>query len=156
MPLCGKKKAPPMWFVLDAPKPGKPVCRQGPYSRAMIVQMLANGQINNTQLVWTNERIFPNAAKPKSGRLVRIMEWRRLDQLPDPVLRQLQSEAASYVGHTNPGFVQPMENVPAPNDVPPVPNHQPPGAYPPQDAPHHQPGMYPSPPPQPYGNQQPY
>lgn len=87
-----------MWFVLDAPRSGvKPAMRQGPYTRATIVEMLAQGQLEGGKLIWTNERIFPNAAKPRSGRLIRILDWLRLDQFPDPVYRKLQAEASMFI-----------------------------------------------------------
>lgn len=97
MGLFGRKKVPPMWYIMDEPKTERQTQRQGPYNRETFVQLLAEGRIESTQLVWTTERIFPNANKPRSARLVRIPEWRRLDEFPDVTLRKLKAEGAELL-----------------------------------------------------------
>lgn len=69
----------------------------GALQRDDVLQMYARGDLSNGQLVWTSEKIFPNPQKPRSNRLIRIHDWQRWDQLPDPTRRQLEAEAQPYV-----------------------------------------------------------
>lgn len=89
-----RKSPPPLWFILHpSDNPSRQPKREGPYSRATIAQLIHSNSLPSSTLFWTNEKIFPNPLKPKSSRTVRIPEWRRLDQLPDPVVRQLHEQA---------------------------------------------------------------
>lgn len=107
MGLFKRKKVPPMWYIMDEPKVERQIQRQGPYNRETFVQLLAEGRIESTQLIWTSERIFPNANKPRSARLIRIPDWRRLDEFPDVTLRQLQAEGARVLSGGSAAAVRP-------------------------------------------------
>ena len=156
MPLF-KKKPPPQWYVLRPKKytsSASEPTREGPYTRATITQMYGEGTLGDGALLWTNEKIFPNAQKPTSMRPVRIMEWRRLDQLPDPVVRQLAADWQHAHAQQTPPPQVPQEHpvdaddaaessdsVP-PTSPPPPPPPPPPGSG---DAPVAQPYAYPAP-----------
>lgn len=111
----------PMWFILDEPKTGRPPSRKGPYTRETFVAMLGQDRIEKTQLIWTNERIFPNANNPRSSRLVRLVEWRRIDQFPEPTLRKLQGEAQKIKASNVSPKLQPIHGTPAPDGIPHIP-----------------------------------
>ena len=99
---CLKKRppAPPQWYVMRASvRPGEVCAREGPYSRAGIAQMVKECTLADNDMVWTNERIFPNTKKPKhvclicfKKKLTRQTQWKRYDQLPDPVRKLIQIE----------------------------------------------------------------
>lgn len=110
-----------MWFILDEPKTGRPPSRKGPYTRDTFVQLLGQERIEKTQLIWTNERIFPNASNPRSSRMVRLSEWRRIEQFPEPTLRKLQAEAQKVMASNNMGKVLPIHGTPAPDGIPKIP-----------------------------------
>lgn len=128
-----RKKPHPVWFVLRPNKSSSATShpqREGPYTRATIIQLYAEDKLADGALLWTNEKIFPNAENPNSLRQVRIMDWRRLDQLPDPVVRQLAAEANTWKEqqmHPPQPPHQPEPHQPAP--------HQPQTGHPPPDAP---------------------
>lgn len=133
---------PPVWYVLrTTPRASQ---REGPYTRSTIAAMFAAAELSDGALLWTNERIFPNPARPNSARLVRISEWRRVDQLPDPVYRSIvemsKGEALQVAAEAGPDFPVASyggEGPQAPAGYPGAPPLPPPNQpYPPQAQPY--------------------
>lgn len=114
-------KPPPMWFVLKPTRSGstQQSNREGPYSRETISAMYVSGLLSNGVLLWTNERIFPNP-NPRRSREVQITEWRRIDQIPDPVVRRLAAEGPANLHLVAPPTIDHVDS----NHYPPPPSPQ--------------------------------
>lgn len=86
-----RRQVPPLWYVQPALDRGTRPEREGPYTREAILALWNRGDLSGDVLVWTNEKIFPD---PSGGRkMVRVAEWRRWVELPDPTRRKLEAEA---------------------------------------------------------------
>eukprot|EP00737_Agarophyton_chilense_P002577 gb/GEZJ01002941.1/.p1 GENE.gb/GEZJ01002941.1/~~gb/GEZJ01002941.1/.p1 ORF type:complete len:223 (+),score=33.04 gb/GEZJ01002941.1/:343-1011(+) len=160
-----RKKPQPVWYVLkptDRSASSSHPRREGPFTRHAIARLYADHQLPSDALLWTNERIFPNALRPNSSRPVRLMEWRRLDQLPDPVVRQLHADALAldhalpHQQHPHPTLSPPNQSHHSPSSSPSSPPSPPPSSPPPPPPPpppsslpgslhhpHHHPAVYP-------------
>lgn len=87
-----------MWYVREKQGPSSEApATKGPFARETILVMYARGELCSGQTLWTSEKIFPNPSRPRSSRKVRITEWRRWDELPDPTRRLLESAAEPHV-----------------------------------------------------------
>ncbi|CAN8065945.1 unnamed protein product [Agarophyton chilense] len=135
-----RKKPQPVWYVLkptDRSASSSHPRREGPFTRHAIARLYADHQLPSDALLWTNERIFPNALRPNSSRPVRLMEWRRLDQLPDPVVRQLHADALAldhalpHQQHPHPTLSPPNQSHHSPSSSPSSPPSPPPSSPPP-------------------------
>lgn len=61
--------------------------------------MVKEHTLSDTDMVWTNERIFPNTKRPRNillicfkKKITRQTNWKRFDQLPDPVRKLIERE----------------------------------------------------------------
>lgn len=114
-----RRSPPPLWYILHpSDNPSREPVREGPYTRSTISHLLASNRLPSSALFWTNEKIWPNPEKPRSARPIRIAEWRRLDQLPDPVIRELHREAAKTSEQTSSPTVQTEPNAGMAPNVP--------------------------------------
>jgi hypothetical protein len=105
--LSSSKPVPALWFTQGPARAGVRPSRAGPFTRAAVLEMWARGDLDGDVLVWTNEKLFPSPDH-RSGRLVRIEEWRRWVELPDPVRRRLEAAARAAA---EPAAAEPHEPV---------------------------------------------
>jgi hypothetical protein len=85
------------WYVKGPPGGGNQTKTKGPFTRDEILDMFSCGEFRNGELLFTDEQIFPNPDKPSSLRKVRLPDWCRWDQIPDPVRRKLEAAARHRV-----------------------------------------------------------
>jgi hypothetical protein len=62
--------------------------------------MYYGGEFRNGEQLFTDDQIFPNPEKPNSLRKVRMADWCRWDQIPDPVRRKMEADAARAAAAT--------------------------------------------------------
>jgi hypothetical protein len=85
------------WYVKDPGDGGNQTKTKGPFTRDEILDMFSRGEFARGELLFTDEQIFPNPDKPSSLRKVRMPDWCRWDQIPDPVRRKLEADARRRV-----------------------------------------------------------
>jgi hypothetical protein len=92
--FSSQKPVPALWFIQGPARAGVRPQQEGPFTRAVVLELWYRGDLAGDVLVWTNEKLFPSPDR-HSNKLVRIEEWRRWVELPDPVRRRLEEEAVA-------------------------------------------------------------
>ena len=115
--------------------------------------MVKEQTLSDTDLLWTNERIFPNTKKASNilkkvlkKKVVRQEGWKRYDQLPGPVRKLIEAEGYKVPDRRSQAQVAAQGGQEMHAPPPPMPPPPPGGAPPPV-----RPSVYPPPPPPPGG-----
>lgn len=85
---------PPLWYTQGPARAGVRPEREGPFTRDAVLKIWLRGDLEGDVLVWTNEKLFPSTDR-RSNKVVRVNEWRRWVELPDPMRRRLEAEASA-------------------------------------------------------------